>query len=216
VHVSSCAALYLTDTDVQRFADDAPVGDSPFLYTGSKAAQERHARAWQERRAPVVTTYPGVVFGPHDPYDGESTQFVRNIVRGRFVLVPRGDMPVVDVRDVAALHAEAFGPGGGPRRIVLARSVALRAFVRAVLELAGRSFPVVRAPDAAVRASGRACDWLQPRTRVRLPASYEQTYFATHRVVTQTPAAEALGVTLRPISETLADQVAWQREAGRL
>jgi dihydroflavonol-4-reductase len=216
VHVSSCAALYRRDAEVQRFTDDAPPGDSPFLYTGSKAAQERHVRALQESGAPITITYPGVVFGPHDPYDGESSRLVRNIVRGRFLLAPRGDAPVVDVRDLALLHARIFEPGPGPRRIVLARSMAIAAIARLVLGLAERSLPVWHAPDTAVRATGRICDRLQPRTRVRMLTSYEQTFFATHRVVTETATADELGVTSRPIRQTLADQVAWQREIGRL
>jgi dihydroflavonol-4-reductase len=216
VHVSSCAALYRQDAEVQRFTDDAPPGDSPFAYTGSKAAQERHVRALQQRGAPVTVTYPGAVFGPHDPHDGESSRFVRNIARGRFLLAPRGDVPVVDVRDLALLHARVFEPGTGPRRIVLARPVAIATLARMVLDLAGRSLPVLRAPDRAVRGAGRVCDWLQPRTRVRMLTSYEQTFFATRRVVTETAAAEGLGVTSRPIWQTLRDQVAWQREVARL
>jgi dihydroflavonol-4-reductase len=216
VHVSSCAALYRYHAEVQRFTDGAPPGDSPFLYTGSKAAQERHVQSLQQRGAPVIVTYPGVVLGPHDPYDGESTRLVRNVARGRFLLAPRGDAPVVDVRDLAFLHARVFDPGSGPRRIVLARPVAITTLARMVLDLAGRSLPVLRAPDGAVRAAGRICDRLQPRTRLRMLTSYEQTFFATHRVVTDMEAAEGLGVTLRPLWQTLGDQVTWQREVGRL
>jgi dihydroflavonol-4-reductase len=216
VHVSTCGALYRRGSRVQHFTDDAPLGDSPFLYTGSKVMQERHVRSLQQRGAPVVVTYPGTVFGPHDPHDGESTQLVRNAARGVSFLAPRGDLPVVDVRDVAALHARTFEPGLSPRRIVLARSVAVAAIVRMVLDLAGRSLPVLRAPDTFVRGAGRVCDWLQPRTRLRMPVSSEAAFVGTQRVITDTAAAEALGVICRPLRETLADQVSWQREVERL
>ncbi len=216
VHVSSLAALYRKDAKTQRFSAQAPVGDSPFLYTGSKATQERLARRLQDGGAPVVTTYPGVVFGPHDPYEGETTQLVRSFARRQGRMSPGGSFGAVDVRDVAALHARLFEPGLGPRRFLIAEPVAIAEVSRTVLELVGRSTRVVTMPARVGRAAGRVCDWLQPRISARLPLSYEQAWFAACDVGVDTAETEALGVICRPLRTTLADQVAWQQAAGRL
>jgi dihydroflavonol-4-reductase len=216
VHVSSLAALYRRDATTQRFHEQAPSGDSPFLYTGSKAEQERTARRLQDDGAPLVTTYPGAVFGPHDPYDGESSQLVRNLARGRGRLSPGGDVAAVDVRDVAALHARLFKPDLGPRRFLIGQVLPIAALTRMTLELVDRSTQVVTLPNRVVRTTGRLCDWLQPRIRARLPISYEEAWYAVSRVEMDMSGTTALGVTCRPIKTTLADQIAWQRAAGRL
>jgi hypothetical protein len=52
--------------------------------------------------------------GPHDPYLGDGLRQLRNILKGRYPLVPSGGLPIVDVRDVAAVHAAVLEPGRGP------------------------------------------------------------------------------------------------------
>lgn len=82
------------------------------------------ARQLQDEGAPVVITYPGMVWGPHDPHLGEAATFARSVLRGLVPIVPPGVLPVVDVRDVAAAHAAILTPGRGPGRYMLARGTA--------------------------------------------------------------------------------------------
>jgi nucleoside-diphosphate-sugar epimerase len=62
----------------------------------------------------VVITYPGAVLGPHDPHLGDGLRRVRNILKGRYPIAPSGGYPIVDVRDVAAVHAAVLEPARGP------------------------------------------------------------------------------------------------------
>lgn len=216
VHVSSVAALWRQNVPVQRLHEDAPPGDVPFPYSQSKAGQERIARHLQEQGAPVVTTYPGQVFGPYDPYDGEGTQLVRSIVRGDLTMCPRGDLAVADVRDVASLHARLFEPARGPRRFLIARRIPLLDLVRMTLKLAGRSLPVSSVPDGMIRLASRTAGWLQRRIEIRLSFSEEASWIAIQHLEIDMSRTEQLGIACRPVEETITDQLAWQQSAGRL
>jgi dihydroflavonol-4-reductase len=112
VYVSSVAALL--QPGGQTLTPDSPAGRPPGPYLGSKAEAEGVARRYQEAGAPVVITYPGAVYGPHDPHLGEGLRGLRNILKGRTPIAPSGGYPMVDVRDVAAVHAAVLEPGRGP------------------------------------------------------------------------------------------------------
>ena len=115
VHVSTSVAL----TRYGGSGPDLPLGDIELPYAQSKIASEKAARRLQNAGAPVVTVYPGAVFGPHDPYRGDNSERLRFILLGRFPLWPRGGIHVVDARDVAAVIAAVLSPGRGPRRYVV-------------------------------------------------------------------------------------------------
>ncbi len=148
VHVSSIVALL--PAPGRRMTEDGPVGKSGPPYAASKQEQERYARELQERGARFVITYPGSVWGPHDPYDGESTMLARNFKRGLVPFVPMGQLAVVDVRDVADAHARLMEPGKGPRRYVLGgNNVRIGALVKGTCAAAGVRRPRIPIPRIA-------------------------------------------------------------------
>ncbi|WP_404393710.1 NAD-dependent epimerase/dehydratase family protein [Humibacillus xanthopallidus] len=115
VHVSSSVAL----TRFGPSGPDLPLGDLDLPYAASKVESERVARRLQETGAPVVTVYPGGVYGPHDPHLGDQGGRLVWIVRGRMPMWPAGGYHCVDVRDVAATMVRVMEPGHGPRRYVV-------------------------------------------------------------------------------------------------
>jgi len=120
----------------------APVGAGIGPYTRSKIAAELVARGYQQAGSPVVITYPTVVQGPHDPHLGDSVRFVRDLLRGRLPVLPRGRVSFVDVRDVGALHTAVLRPGRGARRYLLGGPAMEMADVAALLgDLTGRRLP---------------------------------------------------------------------------
>ena len=132
----------------------APVGAGIGPYTRSKIAAELVARGCQQAGSPVVITYPAVVQGPHDPRLGDSVRFVRDLLRGRLPVLPRGRLSFVDVRDVGALHAAVLRPGRGARRYLLGGPAVEVAEVAALLgELTGRRLPQRTAPDWVLQHS---------------------------------------------------------------
>ena len=115
VHISSSVALMRHGGS----GPDLPLGDIDNAYSKSKVLSEVEARKLQDEGRPVVTVYPGAIFGPHDPYVGSQTERFLWVVRGRFPVWSKGGVLASDVRDSAAVVAAVMEPGKGPRRYVV-------------------------------------------------------------------------------------------------
>ena len=87
VYVSSLGVFYPPDGAI--LDEQSPVKEPPGPYYASKASAEQIARGYQERGVPVVTSYPGGVFGPEDPHFGESARLVAGILKRHLPVVPR-------------------------------------------------------------------------------------------------------------------------------
>lgn len=216
VHISSTVALVRHGTE----NPDLDLGDVDLPYCHSKIASEEVARALQELGAPVVTVYPGAVYGPFDPYDGEQGRRLRWIVKGLFPIWPTRGMHVVDVRDVAAVVVAVMVPGAGARRyFVPGHHMSGRDLFGAVSAATGRRRPHLPLPPRLAVMSTAAIDAVQKRlpARWRYPADREATEVLvrdTH--FDDSPARRELGVEPRPVEETVRDTIRWMVDAGRL
>jgi dihydroflavonol-4-reductase len=112
VLTSSTVAIAGTTSDTRdesHWADlDAP-GTTP--YTKSKTLAERAAWEFVARTPEIqlTTINPGLVLGPLlDDRFGSSVGLVRRILSGKDPVQPPFGLPVVDVRDVAAMHLTAL------------------------------------------------------------------------------------------------------------
>lgn len=126
-------------------------------------------------------------------------------------------MPVVDVRDVAAVHAAALRPGRGPRRyLATSELVPLVDMMRIIAEAGGRKPPRGTVPAPLLLALARAMDRLQRLVSKRLSIDYQSIWTAI-----QSPQCDAsatvrdLGVEFRrPAAESLRDAVHWLSQGG--
>jgi dihydroflavonol-4-reductase len=216
VHISSTVALLRRGgTD-----DSLPLGDLDLPYSRSKVASERVARGLQERGAPVVSVYPGAVYGPADPYLGEQATRLVWIARGLFPIWPAGGMHAVDVRDTAAVVAACLQPGRGPRRYVVpGHHMTGDDLYRIVGTAIGRRRRHVSLPAWAVPAATAPIDVLQRilPTRWRYPADREGAELGVRNTrFDTTPAEQELGVQARLLEESLRDTLTWLVDAGHL
>jgi dihydroflavonol-4-reductase len=198
-----------------------PVAAGLGPYFGSKVTADQVARGYQKAGAPVVITYPATVLGPHDPHLGEAVRVVRDLLRGRLPVLPRGRVPFVDVRDVAALHAAVLRPGRGGRRYLLAGpAVELMDLVGLVGELTGRRLPQWTGPDWLLRPGSRLVDQVQRLVPVRLPVSAELVALTlsipSDLVVDDTATRQELGLERRELRQTMTDTVRWLAEQGHV
>lgn len=215
VHVSSFVALLPSDGPLTA---DSEVGVPAPAYSKSKAAAERIARRFQADGAPVVITYPGSVWGPHDPYLGESGRLAQSALRGKLRLLNDGPMPISDVRDVAAAHAAILRAGLGPRRyIVVGHTPTFRALIARLGELAERNLWSIPVPATMALAAGRAADWARLTLGANPSLSYEGPWLvANGNEVDSAPAIDELGIDFTPLDTTLADTVEWLYETGHI
>lgn len=216
VHVSSVVALARKTHDA--LTEDSAPGKPVGAYAISKLRQEVFARSLQASGAPVVITYPGAVWGPHDPHDGESVVMARRFARGQVPFVPSGSLPVVDVREVAAAHAAVMERGRGPRRYMLGgQTITVAELGRTICRAAGVRRPAIPVPAIVGYATGLVAGRVQPFLPFRLPIEPGTTWFVGLNLRADLGSAErVLGIRFRPPVETLRDQVEWQKAADRL
>lgn len=219
VHVSSYVAL-LRDGELEHGVgpDESP-GDAPYAYSGSKAAQEHAARRHQHDGHPVVIVHPGAVWGPRDPYLGESQQIAKNAAKGLLAMVAPKGAPLCDVRDVAQVLAAVLERGRGPRRYSAVGSyMPMTEIVKSASAAAGKQRRSVAIPDRAARAMQHSLAALNRRGVGRsLLATADEIWLSRHRPIPDNSRTESdLGVTFRPPTETIHDQVRWMREVGPL
>ena len=215
IHVSSIAALAGGTVDDPVTAD-SPLTDSTGTYARSKAAAEQVARDLQAAGHPVVTVYPTMVMGPHDPNLGEGIRAWRNLLRGVIPVLPPGGTHVVDVRDVAAAHLAMLRPGQGPRRFVTAGHHATTTdVVRGLEEATGRKLRIGTIPAGLVHAGGVVADALQRALPIRLPFGYEAASTLTRDTRCEDASTwKTLALTPRPLQDTITDTVRWMAEQG--
>ena len=219
VHVSSFVALVRDGERGHGVGPDEPPGDAPYGYSASKAAQERAARRHQLDGHPVVIVHPGAVWGPRDPYLGESQQVARNAAKGLLPMVPPGGLMVCDVRDVAQVLAAVLDSGRGPRRYsAVGTYMPFADVVKTTSAAAGKQRRSVAIPDGAARAMQQGLAALNRRGfGRRLPATADAIWITRQRPIPDNTRTQSdLGVTFRPPTETIHDQVRWMREVGRL
>lgn len=208
VHVSSIAALLRPGATLDH---QSPLGVSLGPYTQSKVESERAARERQDAGAPVAIVNPGGIFGPHDPYLGETDEIIRDILRGRLPTWPRGTMQWVDVRDTAEVVVAALDRPGR-RYLVPGENVVLpHEKLRA---LTGRRLPAVRMPLQAalpVLHLGYNTGWSF------LPHAVEGSrLIATDTRVDYSATVEELGIHGRPLEAAMRDTVRWLVEARHI
>lgn len=213
IHVSSTLALLPSS---EPLTESSPIGQPAPAYSRSKAEAERVARHLASEGAPIVITNPASVWGPHDPNVGESTRLAIAVLKGQMRAVNDGTMFVVDVRDVAAAHAALIDSTWAGRRFILcAHNLPFHDLLIRIGELTGRSRTPVKVPAGMAMALGRGMDWISRLTGAALPIGFEPPWIlANSAPADTTSAAESLGITWRPLDETLTDTVQWLTTAG--
>jgi dihydroflavonol-4-reductase len=219
IYVSSVAVFWPTTT--ARLTASSPLGTGVGPYTRSKLAAEQLARGYQQAGAPVVITYPGGVLGPHDPHLSDTVRAIRDVLGGRWPILPEGRLTLVDVREVAALHAAVLRPGRGPRHYLLASpALELVDLVGLLSELTGRRLPQTRAPGWLLGSAGRLADAAQRLVPLRLPVSAEAVAMtgsmSADVVVDDTWTRQELAIRRRDLRQTLANTVRWLAAHGHL
>ncbi|HWF30537.1 MAG TPA: NAD-dependent epimerase/dehydratase family protein, partial [Mycobacterium sp.] len=158
VHVSSFTALF--HPGLEMLTAELPVVGGADGYGTSKAQVEIYARGLQDAGAPVNITYPGMVLGPPvgDQF-GEAGEGVKAALQMHAIPGRSAAWLVVDVRDLAALHAALLEPGRGPRRYTAGgHRVPASELANMLGQIAGTPMVAVPIPDTALRVAGAVLD----------------------------------------------------------
>jgi nucleoside-diphosphate-sugar epimerase len=198
VLVSSYSALFPPRNGI--ISPDTPTASGRSAYAKTKGYADRVARRLQETGAPVVVTYPSSVVGPaFGTAAGVTEQGWAPIVRWAIAPTVRGGMQMVDVRDVAEVHARIMRAGRGPRRYVCGgRLLTFDEMVDALEEGLGRRVRRVPISPGVLRAIGRVADAAGRYVALGDGLSYEAAVLLTAATPTDdSTTVQDLGVTWR-------------------
>lgn len=215
VYVSSLSVFFVPGGP--PVSPGLPIAPATTAYARSKADAEAYVQGLQARGAPVAISYPAGIIGPDDPGLSDANHAVYTFFRDTGV-VTSGGFQVVDVRDVAALHARLVEIEPGPHRFAAAGPMLPWAEVYALLDrITGvrvRRFPV---PGALLRAAGTLGDLVKRVHDFNFPLTRDSMEFATRWPGADASATtRALGLAFRDPEESFRDTLRWMHRAGHL
>jgi UDP-glucose 4-epimerase len=211
VQVSSYVALFPSPTGL--IGPDTPPAAGRSAYGRTKSAADRFLRGLQDEGAPVVVVYPPGIVGPAlGDRPGIAAEGWAPLLRQRTTVTVRGIMPMVDVRDIADLHAALMRPGGGPRRLPCGGQVlTFDEVLDALEEATGRPFRRVRVGARGFRGMGRAFEAAARVLPLPPSFSYEAAWLLTKGQ--HVDDAAALAVLGRPWRDVRAGLIEAVRQA---
>ena len=217
VHASSLTAVGLADRPEDVMDEDSAVQptSSRLMYAEHKRAGERLALEAAGQGLPVTIACPGTVLGPWD-HGRHAEQLLRPLMRGPIRIAPAGGLNLVDVRDVAdGLVRMALTATPGRRYLLTGHNLSYAELSDLGGEVLTSRRPRVGLPSGVLRVLAGLLErpglWLgckPPVTPDEVAVGSRYLYFSNTRAVAE------LGFRVRPVRETLADTVAWYREAG--
>jgi dihydroflavonol-4-reductase len=215
VYVSSVVALYRTGQPSMTTESLGDVEGS--AYTRSKVEGEIYIRSLQATGAPIRTTYPAAIIGPHDPGLSEANRGVLAFFRDAPVVTDTG-LQLVDVRDVAEAHARLLlAPTGPGRHLLGGHFVPWGRLVDLLEEVTGRKLHRWPIPGAVMRVAGALADVVKHVWDFQFPLSLEAMRLMTQWVpVGGREHDSGFDFSFRDPRDTLADTLRWFVAAGHL
>jgi len=214
---SSLSGIGVTPDAVMR--EDSPPGKVFGPYEESKAKAERLvAQATRDRGLPGITLIPSIVLGPGDSRN--TGKFLLSYVRGEFpgTFAETSILPVVGVDDVADAHIHAYHRGRvGERYIISAENLAWGELMRIASGVSGTPMPSRHLGARAIWLASRTGELLARVTRSppRLPG-WLADFLLTGATMDNGKSIRELGMTYRPIAESIRDAIDWFSAEGLL
>ncbi|MCZ6830181.1 MAG: SDR family NAD(P)-dependent oxidoreductase [Gammaproteobacteria bacterium] len=217
IHVSSVTALY--DPDASFLNEYSPPGAAKNAYGKSKVESEIYVRELQDGGAPIHITYPGTVIGPDDPALTEPHQGLKTYLTATIPVMPSGSQ-WVDVRDIAIAHLRLLEKDLPPGRYTLGgHFVSWSQLVDVLSEITGSKMRKIPVPGIVMRGLGRLIDAVNRMrdTPIDAPITHEGMVYATNWIKMDDSKAEAdLGLTFRPVEESMSAAIRWLLSAGHI
>ncbi|NLA36528.1 MAG: NAD-dependent epimerase/dehydratase family protein [Actinobacteria bacterium] len=215
VYLSTLAAFLPSEDPV--LDEHSRLAEPMSSYGRSKRDAELLVRAAQDEGLGVVTFYPGGVYGPLSPNLDNS--FAAILGATSFgMMCPPGGMGVIDVRDLAAMIVVSLERCDGPRRFMCGgHYLTWRDWTLVLREASGLDVAIYEVSAEDMVEMGRDFDRQRATLHIDTPLSEEAAVImAAGRPTDDTAALVELGVTYRPVLDTMSDAVEYLRRTGAL
>jgi dihydroflavonol-4-reductase len=218
VYTSSVATMHFYD-DGTLTDEDTPVslGDMVGHYKRSKFLAEREAVAAAQAGQSVVILNPTTPVGPSDAKPTPTGRILVDFLNRRFPAYVDTGLNLVDVAEVARIHAEALSRGQPGRPYILGgENLTLKQILDRLAALTGLPAPTLRIPLAVAAAYAFGDEWITGRLRGREPrATVEQVRMGRKKMFASSARAEReLGLRLVPVEGALREAIGWYRAHG--
>lgn len=195
----------------EYFNSTSTLENNPYHYAKTVAEREAWRLAGEQDRWSMVAINPGLVLGPSftPESDSGSLFLLDEMFRGYFFYGAASfSFTVVDVRDLAAAHIGAAENRSASGRYILAHPemYSFSQMANIIRDKYPRSYRIPRhtVPDWAVRILG---------PRFGLTQQYISNHLGIRFGIDNRRSVEELGVTYRPVAETVLDHYASWRQA---
>jgi dihydroflavonol-4-reductase len=196
---------------------EVPAGDVIGPYCRSKFRAERYAFHLARSGAPVVIVNPTLPVGPGDHGRSPPTQMMLDFCRGQRSAYLDAELNLIDVRDVAAGLVAAMDRGRpGVRYLLGAENWSIRSLFEYLAGLTGWPRPRWRVPYPVALAAAYVSEFVADVFTGTPPAASVTGVKLTRRRMHFDPSRSLaeLGLTPRPVRDSLAEAVAWFRHVG--
>jgi dihydroflavonol-4-reductase len=186
-------------------------------YCRSKLLAEQYALRLARRGAPVLVVNPTLPVGPGDYGRSPPTQMMLDFCRGRRREYLDAELNLIDVRDVAEGMVRAMERGRPGRRYLLGHeNLSIREVFARLARLTGLPEPRWRVPYAVALTAAYVSEFVADVCTHEPPAATVTGVKLTRRTMHFDPqrSLTELGLVPRPVSESLADAVAWFARMG--
>lgn len=183
-------------------------------YVASRLESERAAFDLATGGLEVTCVCPTFVVGAGDRGPNFPGALVREVVRGRMLLAPRGGMTWIAVEDAASAIVGALERGRSRERYLLgAEHVEHRALFARVARIAGRRPPLASIPRWLSTGAGGVVDTLLgvAGRRFPIPLRAGMELMSLESPIDCSPSWRALGEPRVPLDHALGAAVAWFR-----
>lgn len=186
------------------------------LYFKSKVVLDAQIRPFaRESGLSYVSILPGWMHGPQDAGPTAAGQLALDFLAGKLTAVIHGGTNVVDARDVARGMILAAEKGrDGEKYLLSGRPTTLKQIAEVFASLTGAKVPPTAPYPVAFTIAALSEAWNALRgtegvmTRNGLRIMHAELYTTSQK------AERELGVTFRPLHETLRDEILWYQKNG--
>lgn len=220
LHVST-ESILTRSRQTGPIAEDqrVPLADVIGPYCRSKWHAERFALKLGRAGAPVVVVNPTLPVGPGDWGRSPPTQMILDFCRGKRSAYLDAELNLIDVRDVADGMVRAAERGKPGRRYLLGgENWSIAKVFTWLADHTGLPRPRWRVPYRVALAAAYVSEWVADVATHRIPAATVTGVKLTRRTMHFDPrrSLAELGLTPRPVEQSLREAVAWFRDIGWL
>lgn len=200
-----------------REEQQVSIRDAIGPYCRSKFLAEQHALTLAKQGAPIVVVNPTLPVGPGDRGQSPPTRMILDFCKGKRREYLDAELNLIDVRDVADGMVRALEHGRPGRRYLLGHeNLSVHKVFAALARLTGLPEPRWRVPHCVALAAACVSEWIADVITHRPPAATltgvqlarRRLHFDARRSL------QELGLSPRPVIQSLSEAVAWFRQVG--